>query len=387
MNIQTINTDALGFRIVDVQDEFIIVHKASGLGFHDESSSNETESSESSLTETNINTNTTEEGDECQGLPFVKPLDLQASRVELDLARYLGKVNEQRVKTTVGLCNRLNALLSSGAFQFHKESGLVAVTDVEPAHLSGPELTSIGSSASLPNVDNGGTASEAGIIRQLDGRIYPVHRLDKPTSGLLIFARAAASAAQLSSLFASNEIQKTYIALSDKKPKKKQGAIVGDMVKSRRSTWKLLKSKDKPARTSFVSINLAPNLRLFTLSPKTGRTHQLRVAMKSLGAAILGDTLYGGVQAPDLPLFLHAASLEFLLTGLHHHYKQLPDLGVGRLIAGPEYEDKIVSIYPLNDSGLGSDQFSFDWSFNEAVVQEAVAAGVKALAFNPVLKP
>ncbi|MCB1615294.1 MAG: hypothetical protein KDI30_04705, partial [Pseudomonadales bacterium] len=71
----------------------------------------------------------------------------------------------------------------------------------------------------------------------------PVHRLDKDTSGLLLVARSPEAAQQLSTLFAEQQIRKFYLALSDKKPKKKQGWVIGDMAKSRNGNWKLLQSK------------------------------------------------------------------------------------------------------------------------------------------------
>ncbi|MDH2997929.1 RNA pseudouridine synthase [Pasteurellaceae bacterium LFhippo2] len=141
-------------------------------------------------------------------------------------------------------------------------------------------------------------------------QVWLVHRLDKVTSGLLILALNKQAAANFYQLFEQHKIQKTYWALSDQKPKKKQGRIVGDMEKSRNSAWKLCHSKNNPAVTQFISHSIEPNLRHFILQPKTGKTHQLRVAMKSLGSPILGDDLYSGTQADRV--YLHAYQLEFI---------------------------------------------------------------------------
>ena len=81
------------------------------------------------------------------------------------------------------------------------------------------------------------------------------------------------------------------------------------MARSRRGTWKLTRDEDNFAVTRFSSQSLKPGLRLFVLQPFTGKTHQLRVAMKSIGSPILGDTLYGGDEAEHL--FLHAWRLVF----------------------------------------------------------------------------
>jgi len=141
--------------------------------------------------------------------------------------------------------------------------------------------------------------------------LFPVHRLDKVTSGLLILARNSQAAARFQDAFSTREITKFYLAISNMKPKKKQGAIIGDMEKARRSQWKLLKTKQNPAVTRFFSYTNPDKagLRLYLLKPESGKTHQLRVALKSLSAPILGDELYGG-QSSDR-VYLHSARLDF----------------------------------------------------------------------------
>ena len=150
------------------------------------------------------------------------------------------------------------------------------------------------------------------VAKQLNmPQVWLVHRLDKVTSGLLILALNAESAAEFSRLFSEHKIYKTYLALSNQKPKKKQGLIIGDMKKARDGAWKLCQTKDNPAITRFESVSCEPNLRLFILKPQTGKTHQLRVAMKSLGSPILGDGLYGKNTEKIDRTYLHAAQLEF----------------------------------------------------------------------------
>lgn len=144
-------------------------------------------------------------------------------------------------------------------------------------------------------------------------QVWLIHRLDKVTSGLLILALNKETAAYFYQLFEQHQIQKTYWALATQKPKKKQGKIVGDMQKSRNGAWKLCHSTQNPAITQFESHSIAPNLRHFILQPKTGKTHQLRVAMKSLGSPILGDELYGGQPADRV--YLHAYRLDFEYSG------------------------------------------------------------------------
>ena len=157
--------------------------------------------------------------------------------------------------------------------------------------------------------DDAETAFTAEVARVLGvERVWLVHRLDKPTSGILLLALNATAAVELAQQFAQREVGKTYLALSTHKPQKKQGWIQGDMVKARRGAWKLTRSQHHPAITYFTSQSLQAHLRLFILQPHTGKTHQLRVAMKSLGSPILGDELYGGETAERL--FLHAWRLQ-----------------------------------------------------------------------------
>lgn len=147
------------------------------------------------------------------------------------------------------------------------------------------------------------------VQKNLGYKLFSVHRLDKVTSGVILFAKSKAVASYLSSLFRNKEIRKTYVALAKGKPLKKQGLIKGDMVNSRRGSYKLLRSLQNPAITRFTSKLVRPGLRLYTLHPVTGKTHQLRVAMKSIGVPILGDKLYGGEDYERV--CLHCESLDF----------------------------------------------------------------------------
>lgn len=172
--------------------------------------------------------------------------------------------------------------------------------------------------------------NEAGIIPLLElqlneSPLWLVHRLDKCTSGALIVARTKQAAAYFQCLFNEKKIDKYYVALSDKKPKKKMGYILGDMVKARNSQWKLTKDLANPAETFFQSMGTGTGKRLFLVKPITGKTHQIRVALKSLGSPILGDTLYGGPSSDRV--YLHASIIQF---SYHHQpikLSCLPELG------------------------------------------------------------
>ena len=137
-------------------------------------------------------------------------------------------------------------------------------------------------------------------------RLRAVHRLDKGTSGTLVFAKTADAAKKLSDGFATRAIVKYYVGISGKKPKKKMGTVTGDMARARRKAYKLTNTKDNPAVTKFVSFG-AKGRRMFIFRPLTGKTHQLRVCAKSLGAPLLGDDVYSGAVAERC--YLHACAI------------------------------------------------------------------------------
>ena len=170
---------------------------------------------------------------------------------------------------------------------------------------------------------------------QLD-ELFPVHRLDKMTSGLIIFATNHQSAQQFQLLFSKHSIEKYYLAISDKKPNKKQGLIKGDMVKSRRGAWKLLRSMHNPAISQFFSYTLKDGKRLYLIKPHSGKTHQIRVALSSIGAPIIGDSYYypatkiattTTTQLMYQRGYLHAFALRFTLNNQNYQYIVPPNNG------------------------------------------------------------
>lgn len=133
----------------------------------------------------------------------------------------------------------------------------------------------------------------------------PVHRLDYPTSGLVLVGKTASCLTHLGELFARRMIQKTYLAVAiGELP---EGGTVEQPIdgKPANSVYERL---DRQASPRFGWLNLV------RLSPKTGRRHQLRIHLASLGCPILGDREYGieGLILKGKGLYLHAQSLEFI---------------------------------------------------------------------------
>jgi tRNA pseudouridine32 synthase/23S rRNA pseudouridine746 synthase len=173
----------------------------------------------------------------------------------------------------------------------------------------------------------------AGVVAQLEQdlgiKLFSVHRLDTPTSGLLILAKSPDAARRFTEMFTEHRVQKYYLAIAQGKPKKKQGWVIGDMAKARRSMYKLLRSTDNPAITQFFSHSLGDGKRLYLLKPHSGKTHQLRVALASIGVPILGDKLYGTSSDQDDRCYLHAYCLDFNYRGQQFYFLNMPTQGIG----------------------------------------------------------
>lgn len=183
--------------------------------------------------------------------------------------------------------------------------------------------------------------------QSVDSRVmlFPVHRLDKMTSGLVIFAKNLETAQQFQQLFSAHLIEKYYLALSESKPKKKQGLIKGDMVKSRRGTWKLLRTMENPAVSQFfsyaITFNNSDKSRLFLIKPHSGKTHQIRVALSSIGSAITGDPMYNAHSVADRG-YLHAYAIRFTLKDESFQFITEPDSGC--LFLDGAVEDQLTMI-------------------------------------------
>ncbi|HEX6178352.1 MAG TPA: RluA family pseudouridine synthase [Thermoanaerobaculia bacterium] len=130
--------------------------------------------------------------------------------------------------------------------------------------------------------------------------IYVVHRLDTPTSGVVIFARNRESAARLSELFASGEMKKTYLAVAE-------GAIERELKIE-------TPVRDRAAATIVRPVRQSPYGTVVEVDILTGRTHQIRIHLASIGAPVAGDRRYGStINAPRL--MLHAWRLEHAGVG------------------------------------------------------------------------
>jgi 23S rRNA-/tRNA-specific pseudouridylate synthase len=199
----------------------------------------------------------------------------------------------------------------------------------------------------IPHHDGGGK-NDLGILSVLrqaqsrgdleyQGRLYGVHRLDRVTSGILLLAKDAEMASVLTKAFREGNVTKYYVGISNKKrTKKKQGWVKGNMVRGRRKAWYLTREMDETATnmavTRFFTANLAPfresaldqqtpPMTCILFRPFTGRTHQLRVAAKSVGLPLAGDPIYSDGSTGSLSerrTCLHASAIHVDLREHEH---------------------------------------------------------------------
>ena len=136
------------------------------------------------------------------------------------------------------------------------------------------------------------------------------HRLDRDTSGCLILGRHPKAMRKLGRLFQEGRIEKTYLAVCAGAPESASGRIDAPLVKRARGNgWRVeIDPQGQSALTTYRTVASADDLTLIEAKPKSGRTHQIRVHLASIGAPIIGDPQYGDL--PDAhrrsPMMLHA---------------------------------------------------------------------------------
>lgn len=145
-----------------------------------------------------------------------------------------------------------------------------------------------------------------------------IHRLDRPVSGVVIYARTSKGLSRMNELFKQREIQKTYWAITEERPDPLQGHLVHyiDKDRSRNVAHASLRQRSKKAKKSELDYELIAevgNHHLLRVHPLTGRPHQIRVQLSRIGCPIRGDVKYGAPTANnDGSIHLHCRSLSFI---------------------------------------------------------------------------
>jgi 23S rRNA pseudouridine1911/1915/1917 synthase len=186
-------------------------------------------------------------------------------------------------------------------------------------------LLALAKPAGLPTVpDESGDASLLDLAREWvrvefakPGEVFlgVVHRLDRPVSGVVLFARTSKGASRLSQQFRARTVQKVYWAVGEGEPVGDAGILEQWLEKDARTNRVFAADAPRPgaahARTAWRVLERADGRTLYELRPETGRPHQLRLCARSLGTPLCGDLKYGAREPlSDRSIALHARSLE-----------------------------------------------------------------------------
>ena len=151
------------------------------------------------------------------------------------------------------------------------------------------------------------------------GNVYlgTVHRLDRPTTGLVIFAKTSKALPRLNKLFLTKDIKKTYWAIVKNEPKKQEDTLINWLIKNPKNNKSKAHSKEvtdsKKAILHYKIIKKLDNYFLLEVNLETGRHHQIRVQLSHIGSPIKGDLKYGFDRSnKDASISLHARHIAFI---------------------------------------------------------------------------
>lgn len=144
-----------------------------------------------------------------------------------------------------------------------------------------------------------------------------IHRLDRPTSGVVVFAKTSKALERLNAQFREKETNKTYWAIVENKPKEPKGSLRDYLKKNETQNKSYVVNENSPgAKLALLNYELlasSANYHLLEVTIETGRHHQIRAQLSKIGCIIKGDLKYGAKRAnKDASIGLHARSLRFL---------------------------------------------------------------------------
>ena len=144
-----------------------------------------------------------------------------------------------------------------------------------------------------------------------------VHRLDRPVSGLVIFAKTSKALARLNTMLAQGEVKKTYWAIVTARPPQEEGELTHYLVRNEQQNKRYAYDRERPgsklAILHYRLIATTDRYWLLEVDLKTGRHHQIRCQLAKMGCPIKGDLKYGAPRSnPDGSISLHARRIRFV---------------------------------------------------------------------------
>ena len=146
--------------------------------------------------------------------------------------------------------------------------------------------------------------------------VYLVHRIDRPASGIVLFAKTKNAATAISAQFRARSVKKTYLAAVKTAPPQPEGTIfhyiTHDKKRNKSHVYDIPEPGSKRAELSFKTLRTTDNYTILEIDLLTGRHHQIRAQLAALGSPIKGDVKYGARRAnKDRGIHLHAWKLDF----------------------------------------------------------------------------
>jgi 23S rRNA pseudouridine1911/1915/1917 synthase len=147
--------------------------------------------------------------------------------------------------------------------------------------------------------------------------LHPVHRLDRPVSGIVVFARTSKALERMTALFRKRDVHKVYWAVVKSRPKEEYGKLTHWLIKNENSNQATAYEREvdgaKKSELTFKRLGKLNDHWLVEVRPMTGRPHQIRVQLAAMGCPIRGDVKYGFSKPnPDASINLHAFHLVFV---------------------------------------------------------------------------
>lgn len=189
------------------------------------------------------------------------------------------------------------------------------------------------------------------------GRVFVgvVHRLDRPVSGVVVFAKTSKALSRLNNMFREGSVNKRYLAIVKNRPPQQEGELIHWLVRNESKNRSYAYDKEKPGSKKAVlhyrHIASSVNYHLLEVSLMTGRHHQIRCQLSKIGCPIKGDIKYGAERTnPDGSISLHAFSVSFEHPVSHNRVTVQASLPEDTL--WQSFSGVIERVYPPNQLEL-----------------------------------